>query len=257
VALAAGGAKGIAYIPLLRAMEEIGVTPCAIAGSSVGALVGGFYAAGLSPSDMTDILHELRPPTIRKIFQLSLHRGGLISGAGVKDFIRETLPVHRFEDTRIPFRAVATDYWRREAVVFSDGNLVDAIRASTSVPGVFDPAFVGGRLLVDGAAKNTLPYDLIRGECDFIIGLDVSNRTDRPNRTDVPRTFSMVLNTFRVMTDNLTETKLRYDPIDFYYRVRLPDVEMLDFHKYREIFERIAPDVESFKMKLGEALGLG
>lgn len=256
LALAAGGAKGIAYIPLLAAMEELGVTPSIIAGSSVGALIGGMYAAGVSPDRMVEILEDLRPPAIRRIFQLSLRRGGLISGSGVREFLRRNLPVERFEETRIVFRAVATDYWKREQVVFSAGSLVDAIRASTSVPGVFEPAFVDGRLLIDGAAKNTLPYDIIRPDCDFIVGLDVSNRTNRPERTDVPGTLGMILNTFRIMTDNLTETKLAYDPIDYYYRMRLPDIEMLDFHKYSDIFDSVAPDVERFKSEISTALSL-
>lgn len=256
LALAAGGAKGIAYIPLISAMEELGVEPTIIAGSSVGSLIGGLYAAGLSPEEMISILEGLKPPVLRRLFQPSLRRGGVISGEGVRSFLRDTLPVQTFEETRIPFRAVATDYWKREEVVFSSGSLVDAIRASTSVPGVFEPAVVGGRLLIDGAAKNTLPYDTIRHACDFVVGLDVSNRTDRPNRSDVPGTLSMVLNTFRVMTDNLTETKLRYDPIDFYHRMRLPDVEMLDFHKYSHIFERVEPETAAFKANLSNALGL-
>lgn len=256
ISFAAGGAKGVAYIPFLAALEDLDVEITAISGSSIGSVIGGLYAAGLGPTELAAVLETFRPGHLRQVFQINWHGRGLISGKSVRRFLEETLPVYGFEETRIPLKLVATDYWRREQVVFSEGSLVDAIQASTAVPGVFEPAVVNGRILVDGAVKNTLPYELIRDQADFLIGLDVSNRSPTPDTMQIPRTLVMVLNTFRILTDTITEYKMRYDPVDLYFRLELPNVEMLDFHKYREIFDAVGPEVERFKAELTEKLGL-
>jgi NTE family protein len=256
LSLAAGGAKGVAYIPFIEALEEMGIDVAAISGSSIGAAIGGFYAAGLSPPQMGAVLSTFRPGHLHQVFHINWSGRGLISGRSVREFLDRTLPVKRFEDTRIPLKVVATDYWRREQVVFDSGSLIDAIQASTAVPGVFEPAVFGGRVLVDGAVKNTIPYELLRDSCDFIIGLDSSNRTRDPDRTDTPRTLVMVMNTFRILTDTITEYKMRYDPVDLYFRLTLPDVEMLDFYKFEEMFDAVGPEVARFRRELGEKLGL-
>ena len=256
VSLAGGGAKGVAYIPFLRALEELEVDIAAISGSSIGAAIGGLYAAGLGPAELAGVLDSFRPGHLHEVFRINWHGHGLISGKSVRKFLETTLPVERFDQTRIPLKVVATDYWRREQVVFDSGSLVDAIQASTAVPAVFEPVVLDGRVLVDGSIKNTLPYELLRDECDFLIGLDVSNRAKDPDRTDLPRTLVMVLNTFRILTDSNTEYKLRYDPVDLYFRLELPNVEMLDFYKYREIFDTVGPEVERFTRELSKKLGL-
>jgi NTE family protein len=256
LSLAGGGAKGVAYIPFLQALEELEVDIAAISGSSIGAAIGGLYAAGLGPAELAGVLDSFRPGHLHEVFRINWHGHGLISGKSVRKFLETTLPVARFDQTRIPLKVVATDYWRREQVVFDSGSLVDAIQASTAVPAVFEPLVLDGRVLVDGSIKNTLPYELLRDECDFIIGLDVSNRAKDPDRTDLPRTLVMVLNTFRILTDSNTEYKLRYDPVDLYFRLKLPGVEMLDFYKYREIFDTVGPEVERFTRELSKKLGL-
>jgi NTE family protein len=256
VSLAGGGAKGVAYIPFLRALEELEVDIAAISGSSIGAAIGGLYAAGLGPAELAGVLDSFRPGHLHEVFRINWHGHGLISGKSVRKFLETTLPVERFDQTRIPLKVVATDYWRREQVVFDSGSLVDAIQASTAVPAVFEPVILDGRVLVDGSIKNTLPYELLRDECDFLIGLDVSNRAKDPDRTDLPRTLVMILNTFRILTDSNTEYKLRYDPVDLYFRLELPNVEMLDFYKYREIFDTVGPEVERFTRELSKKLGL-
>ncbi|MFP4374423.1 MAG: patatin-like phospholipase family protein [Spirochaetaceae bacterium] len=256
LSLAGGGAKGVAYIPFLRALEELDVEIAAISGSSIGAAIGGLYAAGLGPGELVGVLDSFRPGHLHEVFRINWRGRGLISGKSVRKFLEATLPVERFDQTRIPLKVVATDYWRREQVVFDSGSLVDAIQASTAVPAVFEPLVLDGRVLVDGSIKNTLPYELLRDECDFTIGLDVSNRAKDPDRTDLPRTLVMVLNTFRILTDSNTEYKLRYDPVDLYFRLKLPDIEMLDFYKYREIFDSVEPEVKEFIRELSEKLRL-
>ena len=254
--LAAGGAKGVAYIPILRALEDLGVEISAICGSSVGSLIGGWYAAGGSPDAMEAVLNRFGPTTLGEFFSLNWGGAGLISGKSVRSFLEKHLPVHSFEQTRIPFVAVATDYWRRKPLVFRSGSLIDAIQASAAVPGLFEPVVLNDTLLVDGGIANTLPYDYIRDQTDFMIGVHVSNRLEEPDTSKVPGMPEMLMNTYRILTDRLSDLELKNDPIDLYTRLVLPDVEILDFHKYREVFDQVAPEIERFREQLKEKLSL-
>ena len=229
----------MAYIPFLSALEQMGIHPSVVAGSSVGAVIGGLYAAGRTPADITEIIERFKPRRMGEFFSINWRGPGIIKSASVRKFLIDNLPVTTFEQTRTPFVTVATDYWRRDQVVFRSGSLVDAITASTAVPGLFEPACVDGRILIDGGITNTLPYDLISDDCDAVIALDVSNRTENADRNDLPSGAEMILNTFRILTDRQTEAKVAYNPPALHFRLKLPFVEVLDFHKYQEVFEKV------------------
>ncbi len=256
VALAAGGAKGIAYIPFLEVLDDLGVEPAMVAGSSIGSVIGAFYAAGSSPKEMLSLLEEFHPRDLAEILTFNWSGTGIIAGKTVRDFLNEHLPVSRFEETKIPFRAIATDYWRREQVVFDSGSLAEAVQASAAFPGIFEPLVKDGTVYVDGGASNPLPSDILRDECDFIIGLNVSNRTPDPDTDDVPGSGIMMFNTFRIIKDRLAEIAIERDPIDVYFRVELPFVETLDFHKYRDILDQAEPELDRFREEVSSKLGL-
>jgi len=206
LALSGGGARGAAHIGVLRVLEENNVPIDYIAGTSMGAIVGGLYAAGMTTDtieaelaaiDWDDIFHDL-PPRTEKSFRrkrdddLYLVRAkpgfsdgkfklprGLIRGQKVDVvFSRLALPVSTiedFDDLMIPFRAVAADIATGEEVVISSGNLGMAIRASMSIPAVFTPAEIDGRLLVDGGIVNNLPISVVRDMgADIVIAVDIS-----------------------------------------------------------------------------------
>ena len=206
LALSGGGARGAAHIGVLRVLEENNVPIDYIAGTSMGAIVGGLYAAGmdtdtieaeLAAIDWEDLFHDL-PPRPERSFRrkrdddlylvgakpgfndgkLNLPRG-LIRGQKVDlTFSRLALPVSTiddFDDLMIPFRAVAADIATGEEVVIGTGNLGMAIRASMSIPAVFTPAEIDGRLLVDGGIVNNLPISVARDMgADIVIAVDIS-----------------------------------------------------------------------------------
>ncbi len=257
IALAAGGAKGLAYIPFLSALDEMGIEPAMIAGSSIGAVVGGFYAAGTTAQDMFEILSQFRPKDVTSFLSFNWSGTGIVAGKAVQGFLQEHLPVKTFEETRFPLKVVATDYWRREQVILDTGPLAEAIHASAAFPGIFEPLVKDGRVLVDGGAANPLPSDLLKEECDFLIALNVSNRSEDPDSTEVPGSGLMMFNTFRILKDRLAEIAVERYPIDIYFRMELPFVETLDFHKYKEILDHVGPEVERFQNELEEKLGDG
>lgn len=254
LALSAGGAKGVAFIPFLSALDDLGLRPSVIAGSSAGALFGGMYAAGVKPEEMIETLESLgRAPQFQAY---DFHLGGrsLLKGQKAHEFIRTLLPVSRFEETEIPFRAIAVDFWRRQEVVIQEGMLADAIRASVSIPGVFTPFVLNNRVLIDGGIINPLPYDRIQDECDFVIALHLSEDDQPSHPGEIPPFFRMVVGTVRIMRDNITAIKREYNPPDYYRRIGIARVGMLDFRKWREILDEARDEAMEFAAELPEAI---
>jgi len=207
LALSGGGARGGAHVGILKALEELDVEVDYIAGTSMGAIIGGLYASGYSAEEIEVILVETdwkkaltdrparRDRTMRKKeqeaqflipFRIGFNNGkiqlplGLIEGQHLDQiFHKMLLPVvgiDHFDQLPIPFRAVATDLVTGNAVVLFDGSLPDAIRASMSVPGVFAPVRIEDRILVDGGMSNNLPVDVVREMgADVVIAVDISS----------------------------------------------------------------------------------
>jgi NTE family protein len=174
LALSGGAARGIAHVGVLRALEENHVRVDAIAGASAGALIGGCYAAGLSIDELTTMARHFR---WRRMARLSFSRLGFQTNAKMEKFLREHLPVTRFEDLKIRFAALTMDLQQGTAVVFRDeGDLPFAIRASTCIPAVYTPVRDSqGRWLVDGGLVASLPISYVRDlGADIVIASDVN-----------------------------------------------------------------------------------
>ncbi len=254
LALSGGGAKGLAFIPILEYLEQRGLKPVAVAGTSAGALFGGMYASGVAPSRIRRTFGGLTTWEELSMYDVNLKRRGLVKGARVHEFISRHLPVTTFEEMPIPFRAVATDLWRREEVVYSSGNLADAIRASISIPGIFDPFVIDGRVLVDGGAVNPLPYDRLRDLCDFVIAVHLTEHVEVPDEPAVPPLSQTVINGHRIMRDTIVRVKVESDPPDVYYRLQIGGAGMLDFGKFDLIVQQAEDDLDEFARKLDAGL---
>lgn len=206
LALSGGGARGAAHIGVLKVLEEMRVPVHCIAGTSMGAVVGGAYAAGNSPQDMemliadtdwTDVFNDRPPrreiPVRRKsddyktLFapEFGLNDGtvqlpkGVVAGVTIEGFLRRlALPaasVRNFDDLGVPYRAVGADLETGRAVIISKGSLAHAMRASMAVPGAVAPIEIDGRLLVDGGIANNLPINIARDMCaDVVIAVNIS-----------------------------------------------------------------------------------
>jgi NTE family protein len=191
LALSGGAARGIAHVGVLRALEENAIPIDAIAGASAGALIGGLYAAGLSITQLEEMARKFR---WRHMGRIAFSRLGLNSNARMEKFLRERLPVTRFEDLKIPFAAMATDLRNGTAVVMRDtGDIPLAIRASNCLPAFYVPVRdPEGRLLVDGGLVANLPISHARDlGADIVIAVDVG--ADGVRFMDRPRTALGVL----------------------------------------------------------------
>jgi NTE family protein len=172
-ALGGGGARGLSHIGVLKVLEEHGIYPDVIAGTSMGALVGALYASGLRAGDIERALRlDLRRLAMLADVRLSL--SGLVQGKRVTSALKSFLGDLDFSDLKIPFACVATDIVHGQEVVIRTGPVINAVRASISVPGLFTPVKVRGRYLVDGGLVNTVPVSTCREMgAEYVVGVNV------------------------------------------------------------------------------------
>ncbi|MCX7750661.1 MAG: patatin-like phospholipase family protein [Candidatus Bipolaricaulota bacterium] len=174
LALSAGGARGIAHVGVLQALGEAGIPVAAVAGTSVGAYVGGLFAAGVPLDEITALWEEAGLWQTARFLLPTLPWRGWSTGEEFRRRLRGMLGDRRIEDLPIPFAAVVTDLRTGQAVALRTGDLVDAIRASISVPGLFVPAEVDGRTVIDGGVVHPLPVDVARAlGAEVVVAVDV------------------------------------------------------------------------------------
>lgn len=242
IALGGGGARGIAHIVVLEVLDELGVRPTAIAGTSAGAMIGAAYASGMSGREIrrhvTALAHN-RAEVLRRLMAAragsfaSLFSGGFGSATQVdgekfcEHFLPDAVP-DDFDALQIPLLVIASDLYRRQQVVLSSGPLRRAVAASMALPTVVRPIAIDNRVLVDGGATNPLPFDQLRGRADVIVAVDISGE---PNETrhDIPSPWEAILATILVMGQAITTEKLKHGAPDLIVRPNVGLFRTLDF----------------------------
>ena len=170
IALGGGGAKGLAHVLMLEALDELGVRPVCVAGTSIGAVIGVLYCGGIPGRTLREMIERIEgledtsaPPIGQPLFEWlefiapQFHGRGLIRAQGLISSLFESISAVRFNQLAIPLRVVTADFWTREEVVWDAGALRPAVEASMALPGLLAPVVHGGRVLVDGGAVNPVP----------------------------------------------------------------------------------------------------
>jgi len=286
--LGGGGARGICHIGFLKVLDEMNLKPSIISGTSIGAIIGAFYASGLSGKEINDILdsidiskkssdkethfsnkegHKLEKlvdeaitdikeyykkfDNINKMINISFFKNtSFLSGKGVEKFFEENLPVKTFEELKIPLKIVATDYWEQKQVIFESGDLIPAIRASMSIPAVFEPVIIDEIVLIDGGITNNLPFDIIQDECDITIAIDVSGSMTIPKKVKAPNLFDNIMTSFEILQDSVIKYQMKIKTPEIYIKPELKDVGILDFHKANEVLVSVKDDVKKLKEEM-------
>ncbi len=255
LALGGGGARGLAHIQVLEALDELCIRPYRIAGTSIGAVIGALYASGLSGKEIRKLAHHWQTPKPEKhsgilhrhdlrrwaaMLDPSFDRSGLFKGEKIVRFLSDHIKCTTFERLQIPIYVTAADYGDASEVVFKSGDLLSAVRASIAIPGVFTPVERGGHLLLDGGVVNPLPYNLIQDECDLVIAVDVGGirHADEQRR---PSFFDTVIGGFEIMEASMIRARLESNPPDIYLKPDIRNVGLLEFFKVDQIFEQSAP----------------
>lgn len=254
LALGSGGASGLAHIAILQVFDELGIVPDRITGSSIGAVIGGLYAAGLSAEVIKTIfasvagtpmeaLAGLARSAVKLTDLMSVGRnsgGGLLDSHGLIEFLASFTEVKTFEQLRIPLQVVATDYWTADCVILESGSLFQAIEASIAVPGLFSAVRRNKQLLIDGGTSNPLPFDILQGQVDLVIAVDVSGNHTTDNGQDIGLS-DMLFTSFKIMQQSITRQALRHQPPDILLRPVVPGVRLLHFHRVNEILKCAEP----------------
>jgi NTE family protein len=268
LALGAGGARGLAHIAVFEAIDELGVRPVAIAGSSIGALAGAIYGAGLSGREIRDFVIELARNRAEVLRRAMLSRagtfGGMFNGGFssavqldpeklLAQFLRDPIP-DDFSALKIPLTVVASDLYARRVVPFTAGPLRPALAASIAIPGLMRPVVIDDRVLIDGGATNPLPFDLLRGHADIIVAVDITGQPSE-ERKNVPSAVETLYASVQLMTSTIITEKLRHDRPDV---VVTPDVgafRALDFFQAAAVIKAAEETKADLKEKLTALLG--
>lgn len=209
LALGSGGAKGLAHIGVLKALEKAKIEIDFIAGSSIGSLIGACYAANPELSKLEELVLSFNKRRGFKLFDPGL-RGGLIKGNKIEEFISQVLNGASFETLHIPYAAIATDMKSAEEIIITDGDLVKAIRASISVPPVFAPITYKKKLLADGGLSDPVPVDAVRSMgADIVIGVNVESGYFYEPIEKVPNLAGIPMHSVNVLRHNLTFQSLK------------------------------------------------
>jgi len=230
ITLSGGGARGIAHIGVLEALEKYGIKPRVISGTSMGAIVGVFYAAGYPPKDLLKVLLERK---FHKMVNWHKPFSGLIDMDKVNDLLKEVIGKDDFSSLKMPFYCAVTNLNSGLVEIKSEGELFKWVVASASIPVVFEPQVIDGQTYVDGGLLNNLPTESIRDECQFLIGVHVNHNGPEE---DVKGLKTLAERAFRLgIAQNVEKSKVL---CDFY--IEPPDARNYStfaFNKAEEIYE--------------------
>lgn len=251
LALGGGGARGLAHVGVLRALEEKGYGAEAVAGCSMGGIIGALLGSGVSSGEIVDILEHIR---LRELLDFGAD-GGLIGGKGIERILKSHVR-ERFEDLDIPLKVTAVDVQRGTLVILGSGPLVPALRATSALPGILSPVEHLGRVLIDGGLLNNLPIDVVRTmSLSPLLAVDVAAPPNRHLDFDENRgliaavkrlgnrefrnlTMELFMKSFDIPQRFITDTRLAMDPPEVLVRPELPvafGVE--DAHRWEEAVE--------------------
>jgi NTE family protein len=267
LALGGGGARGLAHIVVAEALDEMGIKPVVIAGTSIGAIIGAGYAAGMSGRDMRryaiQIAHN-RTDVMRRMMRARAGKFRNLFGGGLGDatrldaermceqFLPESLP-EDFAGLAIPLIVIASDLYRRREVAFTQGPLKHALAASIALPTIMRPVRHDGHILVDGGATNPLPFEHLRGRADVIVAVEISGPPTAA-RSEVPNALECLYATVLVMTHSIISEKLRHGAPDLLLQPNVGSFRALGFLQASAILRAAEPVKAEVKDKLGKLL---
>jgi NTE family protein len=263
IALGGGGARGIAHVLALEALDEMSIRPVAVSGTSMGAVIGAAYAAGLKAHDIrAHILRILRnrSDVVGKLFRARVGRFAdlVLRGRGnpvlldpeiFLDLFWPTGVPQSFEDLESEMLVVATDYTDRNEIVFRSGLLAPAVAGSMAIPGLFRAVEQDGRVLIDGGAVNPLPYDLLFDSADIVVAVDVTfGGRSRTRRTPSP--LESMFGAAQIMQGAITAQKIKRRPPDVLIRPKVEPYGLLDFFRAGQILRAAESSKEELKLAL-------
>ncbi|MBO5328476.1 MAG: patatin-like phospholipase family protein [Clostridia bacterium] len=253
LALGAGGARGVAHIGFLKALEENGIKPDYIAGSSMGAVVGGCYAKGMHIDDIRDIVLKIKAMDILDISPMSLTKLSLLKSKKVQRLFLQYLGDVTFDQLNIPFTCTAVDLLSGKLVNFTEGSVAVGVQASSCIPSIFRPVHLNGQILIDGGVLCRVPIEQVRKMgADVVVAVDVLVNTSKPV-DNIPNIFSMLFRVYDIMDNQLTQMakKRKRNKCELYLEPEMEGMEAVAVKyldkAYQEGYEIGIKNIEKIK----------
>lgn len=268
LALGGGGARGLGHIPVIAALEELGLKATGVAGTSIGSLVGAAYASGMDAKTMSEYFLEtfskksavagrlwtIKPTSFKEFWAHGVRISQFDLEAILSAFLPKDIPTD-FSGLSTPLHAVAVNLLAAQMVVLKEGALNSALAASAAIPGLFKPVHRNGLLLADGGMYNPIPFDCIPGECNVVIGVDIVSlnaRRFKSSRTTSTIGALMAANTCSQKA--LIAARLMVQRPDLMLRPPIDGILILDFLKTKEILETVMPYKEQAKREIANLI---
>ncbi|MDG4896844.1 patatin-like phospholipase family protein [Mesorhizobium sp. WSM4976] len=266
VAFGGGGARGLAHIHIIEALDELGIKPVAIAGSSIGSIMGAGMASGMTGAEIHGYARSIlgsraevaarmwrsRPGTIAEAMQGGIRVGQFNIERILKAFLPEPIP-QTFDALNIPLKVTATDYFGHKLAVLAEGELHSALAASAAIPAVFRPVVRNGCLLIDGGIYNPVPFDLLEKDADIIIAIDVVGAPSDAERKH-PTTVDLMYGASQLMMQSIIANKLQQSRPDILIRPKVSKYRVLDFLKIEALMAETAEIKDEMKRAVDKAV---
>jgi NTE family protein len=266
VAFGGGGARGLAHIHVIEALDEIGIRPVSIAGSSIGAIMGAGMAAGMSGAEIHHYARSVlgrraevaarmwraRPGSLGEMMAGGLRVSQFNIERILQAFLPEAIPA-TFGGLNIPLKVTATDFFGHRLAVFEEGDLFSALAASAAIPAIFRPVRRDGMLLIDGGIYNPVPFDLIEGEADVTIAIDVVGAPSDGGRRR-PNSMELMFGATQLMMQSISAMKLKSKRPDVFLRPPVSRFRALDFLKVDAVLAETASIKDEVKRSVEAAV---
>lgn len=249
IAFGGGGARGLAHIHVIEALDELGIRPVAITGSSIGAIMGAGMASGMSGAEIRDFalstvgrprevmnrIWSMRPTTFSDMVASGIRIGQYNLERILKAFMPEALPAD-FADLQIPLHVTATDYYGSSELLIGEGDLFQALAASAAIPAVFMPVRVKGRIMIDGGIFNPVPFEYLLDKADIVIGIDVVGWPSGDPDT-MPSRIDSLFGSSQLMMQSIIAMKLKVHRPHIFLAPDIGRFKVLDFMKAAEVLD--------------------
>lgn len=236
LALGGGASLGFAHIGVLEVLEKNHIVPDFIAGTSMGAVVGGMYSAGVSPEKMVEILNTFDIKKITSLNAFNILKSGLFSTQKMSDYFEKIAGIKNLEQTKIPFNCTAVDLYSGNQYIFKEGSFGLALMATTAIPGMFKPVKKDEMFLVDGGVLSNVPFDVCKKMgADFVIAVDVVSHY--PVNTHYKSTVNILMSSYSLMQASNESYRKQVLKSEYEYMLDIPsNKDVLDWSKNSMLF---------------------
>jgi NTE family protein len=265
VAFGGGGARGLAHIHVIEALDELGIRPVAMSGTSIGAIMGAAVASGMTGKHIEDYARSILSRRAEMISRMwSIRPGSLsemVGGLRVTQFSIERI-LHAFlphqvpktfEELAIPLQVTATDYYGHHMTVFKEGDLHFALAASAAIPAIFAPVVRGGRTYIDGGMYNPVPFDLLQGKADIVIAVDVVGAPQQGGGRK-PTSIDLMFGSTQLLMQSIISHKMEHCRPDIILRPPVSKYRVLDFLKIDALMVETASVKDELKRAVEAAV---